>query len=131
MKNVFFIFLVLAISHVYAQDISGSWNWSSHDESDITEMVLIKVDSVNYKGNYCSVFHKVKKIDCSDESNVVNITISKMDKNVFVGSFMSSYSNTKGRLKLTYLETTSNLKLEITKRPKGKYYLQNQALFEK
>jgi hypothetical protein len=131
MKKLFFIFLILGIELVYAQDISGSWNWTSDNESNITQIVIIKVDSVNYKGYYCSVFNAGKKIDCTDEFNVTNIAISKMEKNVFVGSFKSSYSNTKGKLRLTFLERSSNLTLEIIEKPNGEFYLLNNSTFKK
>ena len=131
MKKVLFTFLVLGIQLVYAQDISGSWHWESDYEVDMTEMVLIKVDSVNYKGHYCSVFNAGKKIDCSDKSNVVNVTIVRTEKNVFYGRFASSFSNSEGKLRLTYLEASSKVLLEIIEEPTGEFYLPNNATFKK
>lgn len=124
------IFLLFFFSTSFAQDISGNWNWS-YKEKHISEITLIKINSNEYKGNYCSSYFDGMKIDCNKNTTDYCLFLTKTENNIFTGSFESNFSKSVGTIKLEYLSSLNKIKTTILTEPEGEFYLPNNVIFEK
>lgn len=133
MKKVIITIIVFIFSTVvYSQDISGNWRWNSDNGKNLTEITLVKVDDNNFKGNYCSSYYDGKKMDCKEENNTdFCIFIHKVSLNIFEGTFESSFSNTMGNIRVTFIPSSNKIKLEILSEPTGEFYFPTDVLLKK
>jgi hypothetical protein len=129
-KYIIILFVLLFTNKTFSQDITGNWNWSYLDKHK-SEITLVKINTNEYKGYFCSSYNKGEKIDCYFEDNEYSIFITKTNPNIFEGSFRSNFSNKLGTLKIEYILATGKIKLSIITKPDGEYYLPNNVYFEK
>jgi len=130
MKKIILINIFILISNsLYSQDISGTWNWQSQNEKHISEITLIQNGTDTYSGYYCSSFYNGKKIDCSNSTTEICITIEKTSLNVFTGSFNSPSFNGVGHIELIYEPSQNKLKLKILNTV-GEYYLPANVFYK-
>ena len=131
-NSIKIIFIFFFYSSTSGQDISGNWNWN-YEEKHSSEITLIKtkINSNDYKGNYCSSYFEGKKIDCNENNTDYCLFLTKVDDNIFTGTFQSNFSKSIGEIKLEYLPTLNKFKIMILKEPDGEYYLPNNGVFMK
>ncbi len=131
MKKIILLFFALFLTNkTFSQEIAGNWNWAYSDKHK-SEIKLVKINSTEYKGTYCSSFDEGKKIDCYFEDNEYSIFITKTTTNVFKGTFKSNFSSKSGTLKIEYIPSNEKFKISILTEPDGEYYLPNNVYFEK
>ena len=124
------IFLLFFYSTLLGQDISGNWNWN-FKEKHSSEITLIKINSNEYKGNYCSSYFNGIKIDCNENTTDYCLFLNKTANNIFTGTFESSFSKSIGTIKLEYLPSLNKIKITILNEPEGEFYLPNNVMFKK
>ena len=129
MKRILFLAIILLSNFLNAQISKGTWNWKSENGNNNLEFTISSVENNKIQGNYCSVYFKGKKIDCdSGMENEPDFILDEIGENIYLGKFTSNYSSTKGILKISFFQSTNNIKLELVEPPKGEFYLPKSAL---
>lgn len=123
---IFFIGFLFFIPS-QAQDISGSWSWSSKESGDMFTIDLIKASENNFRGNHCSVYLSGNRIDCIDTKDDFSIVLIRKAENIYQGSIRSGHSMAVGNVQLQYLPEENTMLFSLKTAPKGVYYMPVEA----
>ncbi len=131
-----FVFMVCSSCQKPNQDISGNWKWNYTNEEGQehqSEIILYTKDSINYIGQYCSVYNSGSKIDCSDDPKSINIVLHRTTWNQFEGTIQSNYSQETipGQVEVLYSPKANSIFWDIKVEPDGEFYLPDEVLFFK
>lgn len=116
----------------YSQNISGLWHWNSANGENSFEINIYYFDGTQIKASHCSSFYSGKKIDCTfGEDNICSVFMNKVSINKFEGTIESAFSNSTGKIRLTYSPENNTLKFELLESPPLEYYLPKNIILEK
>lgn len=102
------------------KDIFRSWQWISKDNTAQFEMKLAEVDGA-LKGSHCSVVYNGKYLDCSYQDT--SIDLKPVGLTAFEGRIRSGYSNTFGKIRITYDNLKNTIHFQLLEEPTGIFYL--------
>ncbi len=119
---------------IYAQNISGSWEWSESSEDRTFHVTLSKPTSknsqaINYDliGKHCGVYYNGGRIDCAEETSIF---LKKESDNIFTGTIQSNYSEEISEIRLVYSPETDQINWQVIK-GKGQFYFPHEAILKK
>lgn len=121
-----FLLLLFITTASPAQEIDGSWSWSSED-GDMFTLDLREITDNSYRGNHCSVYLQGDRLDCYDAADEFTVVLIRKAENIFEGSIRSTYSLTTGNFQLQYLPLDDILLFTLTAPPEGEYYIPLEA----
>lgn len=131
-KKLLFLSLLVTLNQpALAQDISGSWNWTSGEGGNMFTIELIQASENDYRGNHCSVYIEEEKVDCNDHKEEFTIVLIRKAENIFKGSIRSGLSYTIGHLQLQYLPDNNTLLFSLTNLPEGEFYIPSEAVMQR
>ncbi|MFC6857774.1 hypothetical protein [Zunongwangia atlantica] len=122
------IFAVFGSCFMSAQDLEGSWRWTSPDGSKQFEIQLEQINEKEYRGKHCAVFDNGEQIDCKSESDTFSIVMLEITDGNFAGTIESSYQRSQGKIKMQYHTQQDLLHFNLTKNPEGVFYLPTEAI---
>ena len=131
MKIVSTLVLFLTLFNGFSQSISGKWNWQGKGGYHMSEITIEYINDHTIKGNYCSSFFNGNKIDCNKNPEDFYIQMFSVSKNIYHGTFKSSFSGEIGKIRITYNKNENTLFLEILKKPESEYYLPDNVIFKR
>lgn len=108
-------------------DICRAWFWNSHDGAEDFELEIAEIDG-DLKGTHCSVAYKGKYIDCSYEDT--SIELHRVEANIFEGTILSGYSDTMGKIRITYDKLNNAVHFELLEEPSGVFYLPKDVVMK-
>ena len=103
----------------------GTWD-SFEDTPNVSFTLFLTQTNLKIEGKHCSSMYRGHKIDCSLEDVSVSGSING---SIAIISFQSSYGLGKGDAKISLINNM--LLWEITKPPKGEYYIPRKAFLKK
>ncbi len=119
---------------IYAQNISGSWEWSGSSEDRTFHVTLSEQTSKNsqaiiydFIGKHCGVYYNGGRIDCAEETSIF---LKKEKDNIFTGTIKSAYSDEICEIRLVYLPETDQINWQVIK-GKGQFYFPHEAILKK
>jgi len=121
------IFIVFRIYFMNAQDITGSWKWTSPDGSQQFDIELEKISGKEYRGKHCAVFDNGERIDCVSD-DTFSMVLLKISEGNFAGTIESSYEQSQGKIRMQYHTQEDVLYFNLTKNPPGIFYLPEEAI---
>lgn len=123
--------LISAVFSIYfmnAQDIDGSWKWTSSDGSQQFEIELEQISEKEYRGTHCAVFDNGERIDCASGLDYFSIVMLQISDGNFAGTIESSYEKSQGKIRMQYHAQEDLLYFNLTKNPQGNFYLPTEAI---
>lgn len=110
-----------------SQDICKPWFWTSEDGTEDFEIDLTEVDGA-IKGTHCSVVFNGKYLDCSYEDH--SIDLRSVGLNIYEGTIQSGYSETTGKIKITYNKLNNTVHFQLLEEPSGVFYLPKDVVMK-
>ena len=129
MKKIVLIFIFCLCNSLLSQNLAGEWDWSYGDKH-FTALTLKQANSLTINGDYCSVFHSGRKIDCYDEIDIDCIKLTKISNNVFQGKFTTHFNLEEGEIRLTIINS-QEIRIEVISAPSGEYYFPKSGIFKR
>ncbi len=123
--------LILAVfggCFMRAQDLEGSWKWTSPDGSQQFEIELEQISEKEYRGKHCAVFDNGERIDCNSDQDTFSIVMLEITEDNFAGTIESSYERSQGKIRMQYHDQEDLLHFKLTKNPSGIFYLPPEAI---
>ena len=124
---VYVILLCSVACNAQRVNFQGTWQYTATG-TEFTLNLIQKGSALS--GYHYAVWLNGNRIDASADSTDIIISGNINPSNEALIIFRSSYSNTKGKVRLTKL-SPSKIKWEIVKRPSGEYYLPDVAILVK
>lgn len=104
---------------------SGDWEWEKNSE---TRMFFVNIEEKDgyYVGRYSAIAHDGMFIDSDYDDDDYSFVIEKLFTDEAIVDFLTYYSRTKGKVKLSILD--GKLYWDIIEEPDGLYFCPNNAV---